>query len=176
MELDKIRQDIDAIDTQMRELFLARMDLSKQVITEKKRTGGNVYVPERECEVIENRSRGVDVEFQSEYRVFLKQVMNISRTYQYSQLAEQAEVLCQGLDGKESIKLQMLSCEGSNHIIFVLSALVLAGIDIKEISKIAQNEKGSLYQIVLEGNFHTALAKGALLQVFRELDDVQVVQ
>ena len=40
MGLEEIRQKIDEIDTQMKELFLARMDLSAQVIAVKKKTAG----------------------------------------------------------------------------------------------------------------------------------------
>jgi len=69
MGLDEIRQKIDVIDTQMKELFLARMDLSAQVIAVKKENGGAVYVPEREKEIqdqFENLLIGADIEFERE--------------------------------------------------------------------------------------------------------------
>ena len=92
MGLDEIRQKIDvSIDTQMKELFLARMDLSAQVIAVKKVNGGAVYVPEREKEVIEKRSAQVETEKLPEYQMFVRQVMAISRTYQYAQIADMAE-------------------------------------------------------------------------------------
>ena len=93
MGLDEIRQKIDVIDTQMKELFLARMDLSAQVIAVKKENGGAVYVPEREKEVIEKRSAQVETEKLPEYQMFVRQVMAISRTYQYAQIADMAEEL-----------------------------------------------------------------------------------
>ena len=52
MELKEIRQKIDAVDGQMKELFLKRMELSGRVAEAKRRTGGAVYVKEREAEVL----------------------------------------------------------------------------------------------------------------------------
>ena len=55
MTLEEIRKQIDAIDTQMKPLFLQRMECARYVAEEKEKTGGNVYVPEREREIIEKR-------------------------------------------------------------------------------------------------------------------------
>lgn len=62
MELKEIRQKIDAVDGQMKELFLKRMELSGRVAEAKRRTGGAVYVKEREAEVLALRSDGVSAE------------------------------------------------------------------------------------------------------------------
>ena len=41
MELKEIRQKIDAVDGQMKELFLKRMELSGRVAEAKRRTGAH---------------------------------------------------------------------------------------------------------------------------------------
>ncbi len=71
MGLDKIRQEIDTVDKQMRKLFLRRMELSGQVIEEKKKTGDTVYVPKREAEIIARRMEGVEAEKALEYEMGL---------------------------------------------------------------------------------------------------------
>ena len=59
MGLDKIRQEIDRTDAQLKGLFLERMDLSRQVAEEKIRTGGAVYAPEREQNILARRTEGM---------------------------------------------------------------------------------------------------------------------
>ena len=65
MGLKQIREEIDAIDSQMKELFQTRMELSRQVIESKKQTKAAVYVPEREQEVLETCSDKVAEELVS---------------------------------------------------------------------------------------------------------------
>ena len=49
MTLEEIREEIDQIDQQMKALFLKRMDCARRVAETKARTGGDVYVAEREA-------------------------------------------------------------------------------------------------------------------------------
>ena len=56
MTLEEIRVEIDAVDTEMKPLFLRRMECSRQVAEAKEKSGGDVYVPEREKVVIGGRS------------------------------------------------------------------------------------------------------------------------
>ena len=50
MTLDEIRVRIDAIDTQMKPLFVNRMECAAQVAAAKAKTGGDVFV----CQVSNN--------------------------------------------------------------------------------------------------------------------------
>ena len=52
MTLDEIRVRIDAIDTQMKPLFVNRMECAAQVAAAKAKTGGDVFVLERELAII----------------------------------------------------------------------------------------------------------------------------
>ena len=55
MTLEEVRAGIDAVDTQMKPLFLKRMECGKHVAEVKAQTGGDVFVLERELEIIEKR-------------------------------------------------------------------------------------------------------------------------
>ena len=83
MTLDEIRVEIDAVDTQMKPLFLKRMECAKQVAEAKAKTGGDVFVLERELSIIEKRAGDVDKEVYDEYVAFLRHLMSVSRRYQY---------------------------------------------------------------------------------------------
>lgn len=171
MGLEEIRKNIDAVDTQMRELFLNRMELSRQVAEEKKRTGGSVYVPKREEEVILSRTEGV-AELAPEYKMFLKQVMAISRTYQYSclDLPDALEILS-GFAGE--LILEFTCSEKSEQLLTGVTALKTAGIVIHEIQSECAEEK-MICRFKLSGDFRLALAKGAVLQIYKENENVSV--
>ncbi len=173
MGLDKIRQEIDLIDAQMKELFLTRMGLSAQVIAVKKETGGAVYVPERESEIIEECSKGVEKEKLPEYQMFLKQIMAISRTYQYSKIADMAEEISDLPKGEGKVSLKAFEKEGEMRLCTVLDAAVLAGLSIVELSEAARTEAGTTYHLTIAGDFSEELGKGAILQIFREMEQVQ---
>ena len=87
MDLSEIRQHINRIDAQMKGLFLERMSFAAKVAEEKRCTGGSVFVPEREREILQMRQKDVGPELAMECRAFFGQLMGISRTYQYAKLA-----------------------------------------------------------------------------------------
>lgn len=175
MGLDEIRQKIDVIDTQMKELFLARMDLSAQVIAVKKENGGAVYVPEREKEVIEKRSAQVETEKLPEYQMFVRQVMAISRTYQYAQIADMAEELAVLPEGNGSIIIEASDEQGETQFYTMLDAAALADLSIEDISVTEQGENGTHYRYRMSGDFSRDLAKGAVLQMIKEMKKVQIL-
>ncbi|MCC8061558.1 MAG: chorismate mutase [Clostridiales bacterium] len=106
MTLDEIRAQIEEIDAQMKPLFLKRMECARHVAETKARTGSDVFVREREISIVKRRVAGV-AELHDEYEMFLHDVMNLSRRYQYGLLTAMqdkviADVLAAaGLDEKK---------------------------------------------------------------------------
>ena len=78
MTLEEARADIDAVDTQMKPLFLKRMECAKKVAEVKAQTGGDVFVLERELSIIEKRAGDVDKEVYDEYVTFLRHLMSVT--------------------------------------------------------------------------------------------------
>lgn len=168
MGLDKIRQEIDRTDAQLKGLFLERMDLSRRVAEEKIRTGGAVYAPEREQNILARRTEGTPEEYQPECRAFFQHIMGISRTYQYSRLADQAEAL-QELSDKAEEVVVTFGCEpGYPGISASLDALSLAGIKTEEIH-LQKDENGEYFcQMRLNGDFSRNISRAAVLQILEE--------
>ncbi len=83
MTLDEIRTGIDRVDSSIKELFIERMDLAKNVARVKAQTADAIYKPDRETVIIERQSAGMDEELSMEYKALIKRVMEISRKYQY---------------------------------------------------------------------------------------------
>lgn len=83
MDLSEVRVDIDVIDKQMRELFIKRMSLAKEVAEIKGRTNDDVYKPDRERQMIGELSGDVPEVIKEEYIEYLTNLLKLSRRYQY---------------------------------------------------------------------------------------------
>jgi len=166
MGLDDIRQKIDAVDTQMKKLFLERMELAYQVVETKKQTGGKVYVPEREKEIIANRSKDVDAEYIAEYKALIKQMMAISRTYQYSQL-EDAQKMLKLPEGVGEVTVTIPMTENGENIAVCMNAILLAGLQMCEMQTV-EKENGKVCKMRVQGDFSKTKAKAAILMITEE--------
>lgn len=174
MDLDGIRQEIDGLDSRLRELFLRRMDLSGKVIESKKKTGAAVYAPGREREVIAARTNGVSEEYLLECGAFFRQLMGISKTYQYSKLAGDAKSLQKLPDGAGEVEVRFL-CDGkSENLAACLNAAALAGLLAK---RVTMEEKDGKYvcRLCLAGDFSSLTARAAVLQMLEENEDAKIV-
>ena len=84
-KLEDARKIINEVDSQMAELFVKRMRAAEMVFEYKKEFGLPILDPEREAAVIEKNSALIEDPLLKEYyKVFIKEVMAISRAYQQS--------------------------------------------------------------------------------------------
>lgn len=97
--LQKAREDINRIDTEMAQLFIQRMEAAKAVAAFKQEHGMPILDVEREAAVIRNGAERVeDDSIRGYYTDFLKDVMSISRRYQ-SRLIQGMRVAYSGTAG-----------------------------------------------------------------------------
>ena len=85
-ELPAIRKDINSVDAAIRELFLLRMSLALEVAQTKAQSDDKIYKPDREAEIIEKRSAGMEDEVRLKYVSLLQSMIRASREYQYSEI------------------------------------------------------------------------------------------
>ena len=86
MMLNKLREEIDQIDLQLKELFEQRMKVSEKVAACKAQTGDKILKHEREVQVITQLTKGMEEELKLEFTSFIKKMMEVSRTHQYRKL------------------------------------------------------------------------------------------
>lgn len=173
MGLEEIRQEIDKVDGRLKELFLQRLTLSAQVAEAKRRTGGPVYVEERELEVIASRSEGVDEELLPECREFFLHMMRIGRLYQYARLEEARVAQGKSEEGLGRAKKAVLRFPGGlsgDRLAVCLAAARMAGLMVERLSF----ADGKASEICLSGDFSKQLARAALLQITEENGDAQL--
>ncbi len=81
--LNKYRNEIDAIDTQLVQLFEKRMDIAQKVGEYKRKNGMEIFVPEREKAVIQKRTEQTENPAYKKYTAeFFEDIMRISRSLQ----------------------------------------------------------------------------------------------
>lgn len=98
-KLEEARNIINEVDSKMAELFIKRMNAAKMVYEHKKEFGLPILDKERESAVIEKNSALVEEEVLKGYYIdFIKNMMSISRAYQY-RLQSGLKVAYSGVEG-----------------------------------------------------------------------------
>lgn len=184
MTLEEIRVEIDAVDSQIKPLFLRRMECSRQVAEAKAESGGNVYVPEREKIVVNGRSSDVDGSVRDEYVTFLKHLMSVGRRYQYGILTEmQEEAVSAALKrsglradiSHRRIKIRFFCDKVSGNLnLFVnMMALNRIPVDRMELESLDGRQK---VEAVIEGNVNEGNMKRLLCQLEKEAEGFEILE
>ena len=82
MELNEYRNQIDAVDEQLVQLFVERMNLSAKIADYKKEHNLPIYVPGREREKLQNVAELAGTEMDNYTRVLYSMLFELSRSYQ----------------------------------------------------------------------------------------------
>ncbi len=83
MKLEALRKEIEAVDKEMLELFIKRMDISYQIGSYKKEHHLPVFDEKREKALLEKQRELLDNEvLWPLYKEFLKEVMRLSKEFQ----------------------------------------------------------------------------------------------
>lgn len=185
MNLDEIRVKIDAIDTQLKPLFLERMECSKHVAEAKAAMGSeSVFVLERELAIIEKRAEDVDASVYDEYVTFLRHLMSVSRRYQYGILTGlqdkviKTELENAGLDETTEhtqVKIRF-ECEKENSDLnLFINMAKLNQIPVDEI-KLAARERKQEVEMVLDGNVKEPKMRQFLCQTVKESEAFRILE
>ena len=163
MTLEEIREEIDQIDQQMKALFLKRMDCARRVAETKARTGGDVYVAEREAAMVKRRTSDIaDEELKENYRDFLTHTICISRKHQYGILTKMQDETVRALlaeagleegAGKEAVRVSLRCREEDLHRYMDMAAL--NHVSVKEMAA-KETEEGMAAELLLKGNVNHA--------------------
>lgn len=184
MTLDEIRVEIDAVDTQMKPLFLKRMECARHVAEAKAQTGGDVFVLERELAIIEKRAGDVDPEVYGEYVAFLRHLMSVSRRYQYGILKGMQDAVLGAAEQKAGVDedaphTQVEICftsprEASDLNLYInmikLNCVGISALTLK-VEEGVQN-----IEMTLDGNLKEENMRRLLCQIGKEAEDFRIVK
>ncbi len=91
MNLEELRGQINEINEQMLALFVRRMELSAQVAEVKRSSGGAVYDPVREKQILADAAGKTPPELREYSAALFSLLMELSRAYQQKLLAGEPE-------------------------------------------------------------------------------------
>lgn len=181
--LEKVRGEINAIDEQMKELFLRRMLCAKKVARIKEKTGGDVFVPERESLILQKTTKDIVPEFQEEYVAFLKHLMSICRKYEYQLLPQmQKKVIDMKLKGQKleskdknsQVKI-MFTCEKEkSNLNLFLNMITLNKIQISSMNLTLENGRQKIV-MVLDSSIEGTGMQCLICQLGKEAEDFQII-
>ncbi len=93
MTLEEVRQNIDRVDKEIKELFQERMELADQVACVKAKTQDDIFKPDREIAIIDRLTQDIKPGIKKEYIALIKRIMEVSRKYQYGRTLELRDCL-----------------------------------------------------------------------------------
>lgn len=182
MTLDEVRIEIDQVDSQIKPLFVRRMECAKHVAEAKAVTGADVFVPEREQVIIEKRTEHVDSSICAEYETFLRHLMSVSRRFQYGLLPRMQETVVgealkrSGFDeNMEHNRVQIcFQCQKhpGNLNLFV-NMIALNGIVIECMNVESRDEK-QVVTVTLQGNVKENNMRRLLCQIGKEAEAFEI--
>lgn len=117
-KLEEARKIINEVDSQMAELFTKRMKAAEMVFDYKKEHGLPILDQKREDAVIEKNSAMIEDEVLKGYYIdYIKNLMSISRAYQY-RMQSGLKVAYSGVEGAFAHIVAGKIFEGSNRVPF----------------------------------------------------------
>lgn len=182
MKLEDIRANIDAIDTQIINLFKQRMDMALEVAKSKQESGTPVLNKAREKEIIRRVSDELPEDLEGYGRILFNTLFDLSRSYQNIYLnrvsdidkrieaalddtpklfPKKAAVACQGVQGSYSQAACEKLFEVPNTIFFNSFEGVFNAVDkglcqygILPIENSTYGSVGTVYDLMRSYNFH----------------------
>lgn len=146
MDLGNIRNEINRIDDEIRELFKKRLDCSDQVARVKLETGDLVYKPEREREIAKRLSND------KKYLSINKRIIQISRKYQYEKFAENKKLDEGFMDSFDAASKKVFQDGGRLSLSLFADRMSDKGLGLNEILQIISDTWLTIEELHVSGN------------------------
>ena len=188
MGLGEIRKEIDEVDNGLKELFKKRMEISERIIEDKMQSGAAIYNPEREQEILDERSADVDESIKNEYKIFVKKTISLGRKHQYEikcsadpkaifEFVETHSFIknLEAMNDANRIKVTFVCDDGAGSLANVLSIISNYGISVNDIeSKRVENDVYKMH-IVLKAPIKDNNTLACLYQLIVETDNFKIL-
>lgn len=181
MTLEEIRKEIDQIDPQIKELFLRRMEIAKQVAEVKFASGDEIYKADREAEIIHRLTEDVAPDVKIEYTSLVRKIMEVARKYEYGLIYEwnpkvTEELLADIHESRDGIVKVLLTRPNQvNSISVVLSMIGDYGFQMKQITLLEENAEYVRFQFDFLADIHNIETKKLIYQLSKETKDFKVL-
>ncbi|MGN0072216.1 MAG: chorismate mutase [Coriobacteriales bacterium] len=183
-ELVDIRTQIDALDAQLRELMMRRMDCSRQVAAAKLAAGSTeVFRAEREAQILERLGSEVPSERRSAYLASVRKLIECSRSYQYALMYAQLgdAATAQQLPGAEllqgegrTVEFELTRAAQPGALATALGFAAEKGFRLVAIEQLGAGEGRVSFRLVLEASPSDPQLRCLLWQLAKESLDLRI--
>lgn len=185
MTLTEVRGLIDAIDPQIKELLMRRLDCSRQVVEAKLASGETtIYRADREEDILRHLGEGVPKDRLAGYLAVVRKIMEASRMYQYGLMYDALEApfgpLVQGIDIKEAgtwVRVRLTREDRPNSMSSILSMIGDYGynMDRMELTGTDGAAKTVTFELVILGDLRDTHMKKLMFQLSKESRDFTIL-
>ena len=185
MTLAEVRGFIDAIDPQIRELLMQRMDCSAQVVEAKLAAGETtIYRADREEAILARLGEGVPEDRLAGYLAVVRKIMEASRMYQYGLMYDRLEdpfgTLAEGVEipaAPTRVRVRLTRENRPNAMSSILSMIGDYGYNMDRMELIAEDEEANTvtFELLIIGNLKDVHMKKLMFQLSKESEGFQIL-
>lgn len=186
MNLEQIRETIDAIDPEIRELLMKRLDASRLVAQAKKEAGStDIYRADREEAILARLSEGVPEERKAGYLAVVRKIMETSRMYQYGLLYDWTPGLFGErfgttviAEGCSRVRVRLTRDNRPNAMSSILSMIGDYGFNMDRMELIREDaEAGTVtFELLIIGDLNRTDMKKLMFQLSKESRDFAILE
>ena len=185
MKLEEVRELIDAIDPQIRELLMKRLDCSEKVVEAKLASGNTtIYRADREEEILKRLGEPVPEDRVAGYLAVVRKVMEASRMYQYGLMYDALEdpfgPLGKDLEIPETcqrVRVRLTRENRPNSMSSILAMIGDYGYNVDRMELIHEdNENGTVtFELLIIGDLNDTHMKKLMFQLSKESKDFSIL-
>ncbi|MGN0301393.1 MAG: chorismate mutase [Anaerotardibacter sp.] len=181
--MEQIRNSIDEVDLQIRELLAKRLQLSYEVAQNKAQSGNTtIYRADREAAILENLGKEISDDIKVEYLAIVKKIMETSRMYQYGLLYEWNKEVFEEVAGYEladsptkHVVVRLSRENRPNAMSAILCMIGDHGYDMKWMELIKCTDEFVTFELTILGDTTQANMRKLLFQLSKESSNFSIV-
>jgi chorismate mutase/acetolactate synthase regulatory subunit len=186
MELEKIREEIDAIDPELRKLLMRRLNASYEVARAKKEAGSfDIFRADREEAILSRLGEGIPEDRKAGYLAVVRKIMETSRMYQYGLLYDWTPGLFQELFGDLAIapdcsrvRVRLTREDRPNAMSAILSMIGDRGFNMERMELTYEDKDAGTvtFELVICGDLNRAEMQKLMFQLSKESKDFAILE
>lgn len=182
--LDEVRERIDALDPQLQDLMMQRMDCSAQVAAAKLAAGNtDVYRPQREEQILERLGAQVSLQRRKPYLAAVRSLIEASRGYQYSLMYEELgdEATFGQLPGAQlaqpgcGVEVELRLHGRVESLATVLGMVAAEGFELAGIEQLGPAVAGGAFRLRIGGDAGQPALRKLLWQLSKEAQEFRII-
>ena len=185
MKLEDIRNQIDAIDLDLRALLMRRLDCSYMVAESKQESGStDIYRADRELMILKRLGTDIPEDRKAGYLSVVRKIMETSRMYQYGLLYDSNPALFSMVDGSSLLQgptqlviIRMTRPDQPNAMSSILSMIGDYGYNMDRMELLNSDADACkvTFELTLRGDLTDEHMKKLMFQLSKESEDFKIM-